>query len=371
MIIGIPKEIKDHEYRVGATPGMVRSLVEAGHVVLVQQNAGQPIGLTDEMYRISGAKIVNSAKEVYAADMVIKVKEPQLEEFVLLRKGLILFCYLHLAPDPKLTEELLKSEVVGIAYETVIDKEGRLPLLSPMSEIAGRIAVQVGAVHLQLAYGGKGILLGGAPGVAPGKTVIIGGGAAGTQAARMALGLGSDVTILDTNLARLKELDETYQSRLKTRYSDTYSLEQALDNADLVIGTVLISGKVTPKVITRQMVKKLEPGSVIVDVSIDQGGCVETSKPTTHSNPIYVEEGVIHYCVTNMPGACARTSSQALTQATHKYALEIANKGYREALLENFGLLQGLNVFHGRVTNKAVAQDLGYSFYPPEKCLEF
>lgn len=370
MIIGIPKEIKDHEYRIGATPAMVRALAEAGHAVLVQRGAASRIGFTDEMYRSAGAAIVETPSEVYAADMVIKVKEPQMEEFSLLREGQILFCFLHLAPDSQLTKQLIESKVVGIAYETVVDDKGRLPLLIPMSEIAGRISVQAGATHLQLSYGGKGVLMGGVPGVAPAKTIIIGGGIVGTQAARMAVGLGSDVTVLDNNPYRLKELDELFQSRLKTLYSDASTLEEIIADTDLVIGAVLIPGKLAPKVLTRKMIKKMAPGSVIVDVAIDQGGCFETSRPTTHSNPTYIEEGVIHYCVTNMPGACARTATMALTHATCKYALDLASKGYKTALKEHGGLREGLNVCLGKVTNLPVAQDLGYSYCPPAECLK-
>lgn len=369
MIIGIPKEIKDHEYRIGATPAMVRALADAGHKVLVQRGAALHIGLTDEMYRAAGGSVVETATEVYAADMIIKVKEPQVEEFPLLREGQILFCYLHLAPDSQLTKQLVESKVIGIAYETVVDEKGRLPLLIPMSEIAGRIAVQAGATHLQMSYGGKGVLMGGVPGVAPAKTIIIGGGIVGTQAARMAMGLGADVTVLDTNPFRLRELDELFQSRLKTLYSDSSTLEELLPDADLIIGAVLIPGKLAPRVLTRKMLKKMTPGSVIVDVAIDQGGCIETSRPTTHSNPTYVEEGVIHYCVANMPGACARTATFALTHATSRYALEIASKGYKSALKAHPGLREGLNVCLGQVTNLPVAQDLGYKYCPPAECL--
>ena len=369
MDIGIPKEIKNHENRVGATPDMVRSLVGEGHRVFIEKNAGVQIGFTDEMYVQAGAKILKSPKEIYEAEMIIKVKEPQASEFPLLKRGQILFCYLHLAPDPEQTHHLLERKIVGIAYETVTDKEGRLPLLIPMSEMAGRIAVQAGAHALQMANGGKGILLGGVPGVAPGKVVVIGGGVVGTQAAKMAMGLGADVTILDNSLPRLRQLDDLFGPRLKTLYCSTNALEESLKSADLAIGAVLIPGKMAPKLVTKSMVSKMTPGSVIVDVAIDQGGCFETSKPTTHDHPTYVVDQVIHYCVTNMPGACARSATMALTNATSAYALKIANKGYKKALLEDPGFMLGLNVCFGAVTNEAVALDLGLEFSPPEKFL--
>ena len=369
MIIGIPKEIKEHEYRIGATPSMVRAFVDAGHQVVVEKDAGTKIGFTDQMFQDAGAKIVPGAKEVYQAEMIIKVKEPQPSEFPLLYEGQILFCYLHLAPDPEQTKALLKSKVVGIAYETVTDSMGRLPLLVPMSEIAGRIAIQAGAVSLQMNNGGKGLLLGGVPGVFPSNVVVIGGGVVGTEAARMAMGLGANVTILDRSLERLRYLDAQYAPKLKTLYSSATEIENVLRWADLVIGAVLIPGKTAPKLITRQMLRNMIPGSVIVDVAIDQGGCAETSRPTTHGNPTYVEEGVLHYCVTNMPGACARTSTMALTNATMEYALQIANKGYRQALNENAGLKEGLNVCHGQVTNESVAHDLGYEYIAPSEVL--
>lgn len=370
MIIGIPKEIKNHEYRVGATPAMVRGLVEARHQVCVEQNAGTEIGFTDEMFKAAGAQIVASPEEVYQAEMIIKVKEPQDSEFPLLRSGQILFCYLHLAPDPIQTEHLVKSGVVAIAYETVTDKQGRLPLLVPMSEIAGRLAIQVGATTLQLNNGGKGLLLGGVPGVYPACVVVIGGGVVGTEAARMAMGLGADVTIIDKDLNRLRTLDALFGPHLKTLYSTSLAIEEAVSHADLVIGAVLIPGKTAPKLITRRMVSKMTPGSVICDVAIDQGGCSETSRPTTHASPTYLVDDVVHYCVTNMPGACARTSTQALTNATMDYALKIANKGYKKALLEDPGLCQGLNVCFGKVTNESVAADLNYKYVPAEEAFK-
>ncbi|MES2344950.1 MAG: alanine dehydrogenase [Chlamydiota bacterium] len=365
--IGIPKEIKNHEYRVGATPDMVKALVQAGHQVSVETLAGDRIGFTDDMYTVAGAKIVKTAQEIYAgSEMIIKVKEPQESEFPLLQEGQVLFCYLHLAPDPEQTKHLLERKVVGIAYETVTDKQDRLPLLTPMSEIAGRIAIQAGATALQMSCGGRGVLLGGVPGVIAGKVVVIGGGVVGTHAARMALGLGADVTILDNNLNRLRELDALFGPSLKTCYSTSVTLENAVKNADLVVGAVLIPGKMAPKLITKKMVEKMMPGSVIVDVAIDQGGCTETSRPTTHSEPTYTVSGVVHYCVTNMPGACARTATQALTASTTPYALKIANLGYKAALREDPGLMLGLNVCLGHVTNESVAQDLDYDYMPPE-----
>jgi alanine dehydrogenase len=369
MIIGIPKEIKNHEYRVGATPAMVRALVEAGHQVLVQANAGTKIGFSDAMYTAAGARIVATALEIYKAEMIIKVKEPQDAEFPLLREGQILFCYLHLAPDPEQTKHLVERKIVGIAYETVTDVHGRLPLLVPMSEMAGRISIQVGATCLQLNNGGKGLLLGGVPGVFPARVIVIGGGVVGTEAARMAMGLGASVTIIDKDLSRLRALDALFGPHLKTLYSTSANIEEALILADLVVGSVLIPGKTAPKLITRQMIKKMAPGSVFVDVAIDQGGCSETSKPTTHTDPTYIVDDVIHYCVTNMPGACALTSTKALTNATMDYALMIANKGYKKALKDNAGLRDGLNVCLGKVTNSSVASDLGYTYTAPEQML--
>lgn len=369
MIIGIPKEIKNHEYRVGATPNYVSLLVHAGHQVFVQRYAGTQIGYTDQMYTEAGAIIVDTPEEIYEAEMVIKVKEPLPPEYPLLKEGQILFCYLHLAPDPVQTQQLVESKVVGIAYETVTDSHGRLPLLIPMSEMAGRIAIQVGATCLQLNHGGRGVLLGGVPGVLPARVVVIGGGVVGTESARMALGLGADVIILDRDLARLRMLDALFGPRLKTLYSSPSTILEAISKADLVVGSVLIPGKTAPKLITREMIRSMIPGSVIVDVAIDQGGCAETSRPTSHAEPTYVVDGIIHYCVTNMPGACARTSTQALTNATADYALMIANKGWKRALKEHAGLRHGLNVCHGHVTNEPVAHDLGYPYVPAENFL--
>lgn len=370
MLIGIPKEIKNHEYRVGATPAMCRALIESGHRVMIQKNAGTKIGFTDEMYSQAGAHIANTAEEIYSAEMIIKVKEPQEAEFPLLREGQILFCYLHLAPDPEQTAQLVKQKVIAIAYETVTDVHGRLPLLVPMSEIAGRISIQVGATYLQLNNGGKGLLLGGVPGVYPARVIVLGGGVVGTEAARMAMGLGASVTIIDRDLNRLRALDALFGPHLKTLYSTSSNIEEALALSDLVVGSVLIPGKTAPKLITRNMIKKMSPGSIFVDVAIDQGGCSETSKPTSHANPTYVVDDVIHYCVTNMPGACALTSTKALTNATMDYALQIANKGYKKALREHVGLRNGLNVCLGHITNEHVAADLNYPYVPADKFLE-
>lgn len=366
MLIGIPKEIKDHEYRMGANPSMVKALVDSGHKVLVQENAGERIGFKNEMFIQAGAHIVKTAKEVYDAEMVIKVKEPQESEFDYLKEGQLLFCYLHLAPEPKLTKALIDKKVIAIAYETVLDNRGRLPLLIPMSEIAGRISIQVGATLLQMAQGGKGVLLGGVPGVAPGKVVVIGGGIVGTQAARMALGLGADVTLLDNNQSRLRELDDLFGPRLKTVYSSPMTVEKAVKEADLLIGAVLVPGKLAPRIVTKAMISQMEPGSVVVDVAIDQGGCIETAKVTTHSAPTYVVDGVTHYCVANMPGACAKTATLALTYATTSYALKLANLGYKKALAQDPGFAFGLNVAQGHVTNEAVANDLGYPYVSPQ-----
>ena len=369
MLIGIPKEIKDHEYRVGATPAMVKVLVGSGHDVIIETNAGDKIGFTDVMYSEAGAQIVSGPEEVYNAEMIIKVKEPQASEYPLLKEDQILYCYLHLAPDPAQTKALLKSKVAAIAYETVTDHLNRLPLLIPMSEIAGRVSIQVGAATLQMANGGRGVLLGGVPGVAPGKVSVIGGGVVGTHAARMAMGLGADVTILDNNLSRIRELDDLFGHRLKALYSTPASVEESVAEADLVIGGVLIAGQKAPRLVTRNMVKKMKRGSVIVDVAIDQGGCCETSRPTSHSEPTYEVDGVLHYCVTNMPGAVARTSTLALTNATLPYALRLANKGYKKACEDDPGLAMGLNVCLGHMTNRdvwiALGEELGVPYCPP------
>lgn len=369
MKIGIPKEIKNNEFRVGLTPEGVAVLVNNKHEVVVEKNAGEKIGFTDEMYKKAGAKIASSAEEVYKVEMIIKVKEPQESEFSLLYEGQILFCYLHLAPDPKQTEALLKQKVVGVAFETVTDDHGRLPLLIPMSEVAGRVAVQVGAYLLQMANGGKGVLLGGIPGVKKGNVVVIGAGIVGTEALRIAMGLDANVTVFDKNLDRLRELDILYGNSLETLYSTKEALTKALAKADLVIGAVLVPGGRAPKLVTRDMLKVMEKGSVLIDVAIDQGGCFETSKVTTHSNPTFEVEGIIHYGVANMPGACARTSTQGLTNAILPYAVRLANLGYKEAMRQDKHLRQGLNVCLGKVTNRPVAEDLGYEAVSPESML--
>ncbi len=363
MKIGVPREIKDHEFRVGVTPAGARALVAAGHEVLVQQGAGQAIGFGDELYRAVGAQIVPDAAAVYACPMVVKVKEPQPDECSLLWEGQILFTYLHLAPDPEQTRRLLERKVIGVAYETVTDNQGHLPLLVPMSEVAGRIAIQAGATALQMINGGRGVLLGGVPGVSRGKVVIIGGGVVGTEAAKMALGLGADVTVLDRNLQRLRELDDLFGPALKTRFSESHALEELAPEADLLVGSVLIPGHAAPKLVTREMVQRMQKGAVIVDVAIDQGGCVETSRATTHSDPMYIDEGVVHYCVANMPGACARTATMALTNATLPYTLMLAAKG-EQALKDDDGLCNGLNVYKGKVNNQGVAEALNYEYVP-------
>ncbi len=369
MKIGIPKEIKDHEYRVGLTPAGVKTLVDAGHDVIVQRSAGTRVGFSDESYISAGATLVATAEQVYACPMVIKVKEPQAVEFPLMREGQVLFSYLHLAPDPEQTRRLLEQGVIGIAYETVSDARGGLPLLIPMSEVAGRLAVQAGAAALQMASGGSGVLLGGVPGVAPASVAILGGGVVGTNAAKMALGLGADVTLLDISLERLRFLDDVFGPALKTRYADRDAIDALARESDLMIGAVLVPGKQAPKLITRGTVRHMRDGSVFVDVAIDQGGCAETSRPTTHSDPMYVVDGVVHYCVANMPAACARTATLALTNATLPYVTALANKGYRQALLDDPGLRQGLNVHRGVVTNRHVAADLGYAYCSPEQAL--
>lgn len=369
MRIGVPKEVKECERRVGLTPACVSILVRDGHDLLVQSGAGVDIGFTDNLYQKAGAKIAEDAEEVYQAELIVKVKEPIESEYPLISEGQILFCYLHLAANLQLTEKLLASRCIAIAYETVTDTHGRLPLLIPMSEIAGRVGAQEGAHALQMIGGGKGVLLGGAPGVLPGKVVVIGGGVAGTEAARIAMGLGADVTILDNNINRLKQLELAYSPKLKTLYSNPVSVAAAVKDADLVIGSVLIPGKKAPKLLTKEMIQSMEPGSVIVDIAIDQGGCTETSRPTTHKVPTFIEDGVVHYCVTNMPAACAQTSSLALTNATLNYTREIAVKGVREALYCDPGLRNGLNVCRGFVTHFPVAEDLGFNYRPAEEVL--
>lgn len=367
MIIGVPKEIKNHEYRVGLTPAGVYELSRHGHRVVVETSAGSEIGYDDETYIKAGAEIINSADEVYAiADMIVKVKELQPQEYKLIKSGQILFTYLHLAADPEQAKALLESDCIAIAYETVTDSYGGLPLLAPMSEVAGKLAIQAGAHALERHNGGAGVLLGGVPGVKPANVVIIGGGVVGLNAARVASGMGADVTILDRNLTVLKKIDNDFQGRIKTIYSNQMNLEKAVRGAHLVVGAVLIRGSTTPKLVSRSLLKEMKKGSVIVDVAIDQGGCVETSMPTTHQNPTYVLDDIVHYCVTNIPGAVAKTSTIALTNATLPFIIELANKGWKQAVKENVHLLNGLNICSGNVTYYAVARDLGYNHVDPE-----
>ena len=369
MRIGVPKEIKDHEFRVGVTPEGVRALRAAGHDVLIETNAGTAIGFGDELYVAAGAAIAATPQEVWACDLVIKVKEPQPAEVPLIHDRLTLFCYLHLAAAPELAAQLMQSRATCIAYETVTDEHGHLPLLTPMSAVAGRLSVQMGAWALTMVNGGSGVLLPGVPGVAPGKVCILGGGVVGTNAARIALGLGADVTLLEQNPARLHALEEQFGPALKTRHSDPGAVEQCVRGSDLVVGAVLIPGKHAPKLVSRELIRSMRPGSVFVDVSIDQGGCAETSRPTTHSNPIYVEESVVHYCVANMPAATARTSTLALTNATLAYVLALANKGAARAMREDAGLKNGLNVCAGRITHASLAEDLKQEALTPEQAL--
>lgn len=371
MLIGVPKEIKVHEYRVGLTPAGVRELMAHGHAVIVQRAAGLGIGIPDAQYAAAGAELVDSAEEIFArAEMVVKVKEPQPAECALLREGQVLFTYLHLAPDPAQTQALIDSGCVAIAYETVTDGRGGLPLLAPMSEVAGRMSIQAGAHAMEKAQGGNGVLLGGVPGVAPADVIVIGGGVVGYNAARIAVGMGANVTILDRSLPRLAWLDTAFDGRLTTLYSTVDALETAVRHADLVIGAVLVPGAAAPKLVTRAMLKTMKPGAVIVDVAIDQGGCFETSRATTHQNPTYVEEGIVHYCVANMPGGVARTSTFALTNATMPFTVALADKGYKRALLDDPNLREGLNVHLGRVTYKAVAEALGYDHQPTQEALK-
>jgi alanine dehydrogenase len=370
MRIGVPKEIKVHEYRVGMTPSAVREAVHHGHEVLVQKGAGFGIGLFDEQYVAAGAKIADTAEEIFAsADMVVKVKEPQPSEWKLLRENQILFTYLHLAPDPEQARGLMESGCIAIAYETVTDARGGLPLLAPMSEVAGRMSIQAGAHCLEIAQGGRGMLLGGVPGVPAAKVVILGGGVSGTNAARMAMGLEAHVTVIDLNLHRLYELDMQFGPSLNTIYSTVDAIEESVLGADLVIGAVLVPGAAAPKLVTEDMVKKMKKGSVLVDIAIDQGGCFATSHATTHADPTYVKHDVVHYCVANMPGAVARTSTFALNNATLPFTLALADKGYRQAMLDNPHLLAGLNVHKGELTYKAVSDALGVAWRDAAKVL--
>jgi alanine dehydrogenase len=368
MIVGVPKEIKDNEARVGVTPAGAKALTEAGHKVLVETGAGALSGLPDNEYQNAGAEVVGEAGYVWGkSEMVVKVKEPIEKEYVFFREGLTLFTYLHLAPLPALTNKLLESKVVGIAYETVRDKRGMLPLLMPMSEVAGRMSVQVGASYLEKEKGGRGILLGGVPGVPPAQVTILGGGIVGTNAARIALGMGAKVTLIDMNINRLRELDDLFNGRLYTLASNSYNIAQATREADLVIGGVLIPGATAPKLVTRAMVAQMKKGAVIVDVAIDQGGCVETARPTSHSNPSYLVDGVVHYCVTNMPGAVPNTSTLALTNSTFPYVMRLAQMGAREALRLDPGLAEGLNTWLGTLTHQGVAESQHRTWTAPAK----
>jgi alanine dehydrogenase len=370
MLIGVPKEIKNQEFRVGMVPGSVRELLSHGHQVIVEKNAGAGIGFNDDKYRDAGATVVDNADEIYhRADMIVKVKEPQPNECKMLREGQVLFTYLHLAPDPQQTELLLESGCTAIAYETVTDDARGLPLLSPMSEVAGRMSIQAGAHCLEKAQGGSGMLLGGVPGVAPANVVVIGGGVVGTNAIRMAMGMEARVTVLDKSLRRLKELDFQFGSKLMTIYATSEAIEKYVLDADLVIGAVLVPGAAAPRLVTRAMLREMRPGSVVVDVAIDQGGCLETSRPTTHAEPTFVEEGVVHYCVANMPGGVPRTATFALNNATLPFIVELANKGYKRALLENHHLLNGLNVHRGKITYEAVATAFDKTYVPAASAL--
>jgi alanine dehydrogenase len=369
MRVGVPREIKPQEYRVGLTPGAVREYVARGHEVVVEAGAGLGIGAENSAYVDAGATIAATPEEVFGvADMIVKVKEPQPGEWAMLRPGQILFTYLHLAPDPEQTRGLIESGATAIAYETVTDGKGQLPLLAPMSEVAGRLSIEAAGAALRAHSGGRGLLLGGVPGVAPARVMVLGGGVVGTHAARMAVGLGADVTILDRSLPRLRELDELFAARVRTRFSTIEAIEQELAQADVVIGAVLVPGASAPKLVTRKMLNLMKPRAVLVDVAIDQGGCFETSHPTTHDAPTFVVDGIIHYCVANMPGAVPLTSSHALNNATLPYGLALADKG-TTALFDDPGLMAGLNVHHGTVTNAAVAESLGLPFVEPEKAL--
>ena len=371
MRVGVPKEIKTLEFRVGMTPAGVREVVHDGHDVVVETNAGLGIGMSDADYEKAGATVVGTAKEVFdTADLIIKVKEPQLNECAMLRDDQVLFTYLHLAADPAQTQALVESGTTAIAYETVTADDGSLPLLTPMSEVAGRLSIQSGAYHLQKANGGRGVLLGGVPGVAPGKVIIIGGGVSGTNAADMAIGLGAEVTILDRSLPRLREIDDVWGGRIRTVYSTKHAIDDLVPEADLVVGAVLITGAAAPKLVSAQNVKDMHTGSVMVDISIDQGGCFETSRPTTHAEPTYVVDDVVHYCVTNMPGAVPRTSTFALTNATLPFVKALANLGWRDALAQDPHLANGLNVHSGHINHEAVAHDLGYDYQSADDAMK-
>ena len=370
MIVGLPKEIKDNEYRVGLTPAGVRALTDAGHQVVVEQAAGEGSGFEDGIYERAGARMLNSADSVWAeAEMIVKVKEPIKPEYPRMREGQLLFTYLHLAPDKELTDQLLERKVNGIAYETITDRRGGLPLLTPMSEVAGRMAIQVGAHYLEKMSGGGGILLGGVPGVPAARVVILGGGVVGTNAAKIAVGMGAHVTIIDNNLDRLRELDDIFLSKISTLASSAYMIHDAVSQADLIVGAVLVPGASAPRLVTRSMLKDVPNGAVIVDVAVDQGGCIETTHPTTHSDPTYYVEGVLHYCVANMPGAVPRTSTFALTNATLPYTLRLANRGFFDAIAIDPGLKAGVNTYAGHCTYEAVAASQGLEYTPLDKLI--
>ena len=370
MLIGVPKEIKNHEYRVGLTPSSVMELVKHGHQIIIERNAGAGVDFSDDQYIVVGAEIVTNAEEIFArSDMIIKVKEPQPQECKMLREGQILYTYLHLAPDPDQTKLLVESGATCVAYETVTDADGGLPLLAPMSEVAGRMSVQAGAHHLEKAQGGRGVLLAGVPGVAPAKVLVIGGGVVGDNAALMAVGMGADVTILDRSIPRLRKLDGEYEGRARCVFSTNAAIEEYALEADLVIGAVLVHGAAAPKLLSRDLIKRMKKGAVVVDVAIDQGGCFETSKATTHDQPTYIVDEVVHYCVANMPGGVARTATMALNNATLPYAIALANDPVN-ALFTNANLQNGLNVHKGSVTYKAVADALGYPYVPADEALK-
>ena len=370
MIIGVPQEVKNNEFRVGLTPGNVSGLCRQGHSVLIQRGAGQQIGMTDESYRIAGATLINSAAEVFQkAEMIVKVKEPQAQECAMLREDQILFTYLHLAPDPAQTKALIDSGATCIAYETVTAINGALPLLAPMSEVAGRMSIQAAASHLEKTHGGLGVLMAGVPGVSPAKIVILGAGVVGRNALQIAVGMGADVCIFDRDIDRLRQIDMLYGNRVRTFYSDSLLIEQELSEADVVIGAVLLPGAAAPKLVTREMVRQMKPGSVVVDVAIDQGGCFETSRPTTHADPTFLVDGVVHYCVANMPGAVARTSTFALTNATYPFVEALANRGVMSALSVDHHLRNGLSVHKGVLTSKPVAQAQSLNFVLAEELL--
>ncbi len=370
MQVGVPREIKSQEYRVGLTPGAVREYVAAGHQVLVESGAGDGINADDDTYRRAGARIAKTAAEVFAdSQMIVKVKEPQEEEWTRLSAGKILFTYLHLAPDPRQTNGLIESGCTAIAYETVTDARGHLPLLAPMSEVAGRLAIEAAGQSLKRFNGGRGLLIGGVPGVQPARVVVLGGGVVGTHAARMAVGLGAEVSVLDKSLPRLREIDELFEGRVRTRFSTLATIEEEVFSADVVIGAVLVPGASAPKLVTRAMLKSMKRGAVVVDVAIDQGGCFETSRPTTHADPVYAVDGIIHYCVANMPGSVPLTSSEALNNATLPFGLALAGKGLK-AILDDPHLRAGLNVHRGEITHPAVAKSLGLPFRDPIEAVQ-